>query len=212
MTKSAPQDTLSTMTLQSAVVRLTLSTPLIFGKQIDQEAIPKLPKETHDAYEKRTWRERCHVNGDGNLFVPARAFKKLLENTAKYRGDKIKGHGQKTWTAKFRAGLSVEKDMVLLRDGKPIKQESIEGMWKSVPSNGQPGGATRVKRCFPTLDPGVSGEVRLLLLDPFIQKEVVEEYFRFGGVINGLGVWRPQVGGSFGRFTVDSIEWSELAL
>ena len=196
------------MTLQVATARITLSTPLIFGKQIDQEAIPKQAKETHDSYEKRTWRERCHANSDGHLFVPARAFKKLLENTARYRGDKIKGQGQKTWTAKFRAGVSVEGDMVL----KPhILKDEVNGMWKSVPSNGQPGGATRVKRCFPIVDPGVGGEIRILLLDPFVQKEVVEEYLRFGGTVNGLGVWRPQNGGSFGRFTVDEITWDEIS-
>ena len=30
----------------------------------------KLPKETHDDHEKRTWRERLHVNSEGRVIIP----------------------------------------------------------------------------------------------------------------------------------------------
>jgi hypothetical protein len=197
----------SEVTLQVAVAKIKGASPLLFGRQIDQEDFPKKAKETHDAYEKRTWRERCHHTSDGKLYVPAFALKRMLENTAKYKGDKIKGQGQKTWTAKFRAGLQVENDMILT-GGAPAFEE-VPGMWKSVPSDGKSGGAKRVKRCFPIVQDW-SGEVRILLLDPFIQRDVVEDYLRAAGVVNGLGTWRPQNGGNYGRFSVESVEWSEL--
>jgi hypothetical protein len=200
-TKVAPE-----VTMQVAIARLRGTSPLLFGKQIDQEDFPKKAKETHDTYEKRTWRERCHYKDDGTLFIPAFAIKRMLENTAKYKGDKIKGQGQKTWTAKFRAGLQVENDMLL--EGAP-KVEAVPSMGKSVPSDGKSGGAKRVKRYFPIVQEW-SGEVRILLLDPFIQRDVVEDYLNAAGVVNGLGTWRPQNGGNYGRFTVESVEWEEM--
>lgn len=201
---------LTAMTLQVATAYIIGETPLLFGKQIDQERIPKEPKETHDTYEKRTWRERVHSNKDGNLFVPARAFKKLLENTAGYQNERIAGQGMKTWKAKFRSGISVENDMLVLVGGKPVAKETVEGITQSVPSDGRPGGAKRVKRTFPIIAPPWQGSIRILLLDPFVQKDKVEEYLRFGGVINGLGMWRPQNGGNYGRYSVDKIEWDEI--
>jgi len=194
------------VTMQVAIAKIKGTSPLLFGRQIDSEDHPKKAKETHDAYEKRTWRERCHYTKDGTLYVPAFALKRMLENTAKYKGDKIKGQGQKTWTAKFRAGLQVENDMLLKSSPKV---EDVPGMWKSVPSDGKSGGAKRVKRCFPIVQEW-EGEVRILLLDPFIQRDVVEEYLRQAGVVNGLGTWRPQNGGNYGRFNVVSVSWSEL--
>lgn len=206
MTEDVPMMA-SEVTIQIAVAKIKGSTPLLYGKQIDHEDFPKKAKETHDTYEKRTWRERCHYNPAGKLFIPAFALKRMLENTAKYKSDKIKGQGQKTWTAKFRAGLQVEADMVLT--GGAPDQADVPGMWKSVPSDGKSGGAKRVKRCFPIVQDW-GGEIRILLLDPFIQCDVVEDYLRAAGVVNGLGTWRPQNGGSYGRFVVESVEWSEL--
>lgn len=188
-------------------------TPLLFGKQVDREEFPKLSKEGDDDYEKRTWRERTHfeVNGkgpdDGDLFVPARAFKKLLENTAKYKSEKIKGKGNRTWTANFKAGIAIESNMVL--EPRVLKSE-VKGMWKSVPSDGKAGGAKRVKRCFPIVQTPWRGTIKVMLIDPSIRKDKVEEYFREGGMLNGLGMWRPQNGGEYGRFRVTSVKWEEM--
>lgn len=201
------------MGLQVANVEVEGLTPLLFGKQVDREEFPKQAKEGDDDYEKRTWRERCHfeLNGkgpeDGDLFVPARAFKKLLENTAKYKSEKIKGKGNRTWTANFKAGIGIETDMLL--EPRTLKS-AVKGMWRSVPSDGKPGGAKRVKRCFPIVPTPWSGKIRIMLIDPSIKKEKVEEYLREGGMLNGLGMWRPQNGGEYGRFRVKSIEWEEV--
>ena len=200
-----------TMTLQCAKAVLLGSTPILFGKQIDQDDIPKEPKETHDAYEKRTWRNRCHSDSNGHLYLPSLALKRMLENTAGYQNERIKGKGMQTWKKKFEAGVSVENDMLLLdANGKPIKAEGVPGISRMVPSDGKRGGATRVKRTFPIVAPPWKGEISILLLDPGVQRSKVEEYLRFGGIVNGLGMWRPQKGGSYGRFTVESITWSEI--
>jgi len=211
-TKTKETGVTDVMTLQQAKARLVGQTPLLFGKQIDQDENPKQPKETHDAYEKRTWRLRCHTTNEGNLYIPSLALKRMLENTAGYQNERIKGKGMQTWKKKFEAGVAVENDMVLLdADGNPISAEGVQGISRMVPSDGKRGGATRVKRTFPIVAPPWQGEISILLLDPGVQRDKVEEYLRFGGIVNGLGMWRPQKGGSYGRFTVEEITWSEIS-
>ena len=44
---------------------------------------PKLDKETADAYDQRTWREKCTVNKDGIVVIPAMALKFALPTAAR---------------------------------------------------------------------------------------------------------------------------------
>lgn len=55
---------------------------------------PKLEKETADAYEKRTWREKATVNADGEICIPAMALKNCLDSAAKLLGTQIPGKGK----------------------------------------------------------------------------------------------------------------------
>jgi hypothetical protein len=192
--------------LQIATVTIKGVSPLLFGQMINKEEFPKLTKETHDSYEKRTWRERCHANAQGLLFVPSFGLKRMLENTARHKGDKIKGKGNKTRATKFKCGLTVDTDMIL---DPEISKDEVDGLWKFVPSDGKTGGGTRVPRCFPILQTW-GGTFKVILLDEEIQREWVEEYAVLAGTVNGIGTWRPQNGGGFGRFEVTDITWNEF--
>lgn len=198
--------TTQTEPLMIATIRIEGVTPLLFGGMIDRNAFPKKSRESHDDYERRTWRERAHASPDGRLYVPALALKRMFESTARQQGDRIKGAGMKTWTSKMRTGLQAECDMAL--DPATLKNE-VTALWKSVPADGKPGGAKRVPRAFPIVA-SWGGEFSVLLLDSSIQPEILENYARKAGILNGLGTWRPQTGGNFGRFRVTSIQWSEL--
>ncbi|MGD9726499.1 MAG: hypothetical protein AB7L09_02840 [Nitrospira sp.] len=192
--------------LQIATISIEGVSALLFGGMVDKDQHPKMNKETHDAYEKRTWRERCHANERGELYIPAFGLKRMLENTARHKGDKIAGKGNKTRATKFKCGVQVQNDLLL----KPIVLKSdVDGLWKHVPSDGKSGGGTRVPRCFPILQRW-GGSFDVLLLDEEIQREWVEEYAVLAGVINGIGTWRPQNGGNYGRFRVTDISWKEF--
>jgi hypothetical protein len=65
----------------------------------------KLPKETPDAYEERTWREKAHVK-DGRVVIPAMAFKIGLDRAAKMLGRQIPGKGKATYTKFSKAASS----------------------------------------------------------------------------------------------------------
>jgi hypothetical protein len=106
--------------------------------------VEKLPKESAVDYEKRTWRERCHRDKDGIVFIPPLAFKNSLSETAKYLSIQISGKGKQTYTKHFEAGITV-------LDPAPIgiHVDEVTPEWLFVPPNGKRGGDKRVWKCFP---------------------------------------------------------------
>ena len=50
-----------------AIASLKSTSPYSQGRNIDKLEHPEKPKESKDAYELRTWRERCHVSTERNI-------------------------------------------------------------------------------------------------------------------------------------------------
>jgi len=160
--------------------------------------------ESHEDYEKRTWRERCHVDKDGFVFIPPMAFKKSLDSAAKYAKKKIKGQGQATWTKKFESGVVVEEGLTL-----PVKKDDIPGHWQPVPPNGVAGDGKRVLKCFPNV-PEWEGDVTFYILEDQITESIFTEMLGVSGKFIGVGCWRPERRGMWGRFTVEKVKWEEI--
>ena len=57
---------------------------------------PREEKESHEDYEKRTWRNKCHANEDGFIFIPPMQFKNCVSGAAKYLSIQIPGKGKQT--------------------------------------------------------------------------------------------------------------------
>jgi hypothetical protein len=161
----------------------------------------KLPKELHDAFEKRTWRERCNYLSDGRIYIPQMAFKNCLSDVAKYLGEKIPGKKNATWTKHFESGIQIEDDLIL-----DVKKDDIEGEWFHVPSDGKPGGSTRVLKCFPVIREW-KGFLTFYIIDDLITEEVFHRYLNEAGRFIGIGRFRPQRRGFYGRFKVEGIVW-----
>lgn len=163
--------------------------------------VDKLEGESNDEYEKRTWRNRCHVNATGNIFIPPMAFKESLAAAAQYNSEKIAGKGNATWTKHFLAG-------VLVQDGPelPIKASEVDGTWLYLNSDGKKGGGTRVWRCMPTI-PEWEATVTYYVIDDIITKDAFEKHLELSGKLIGIGQFRPQKGGYAGRFSVEGVEW-----
>src|SRR4051812_30684923 len=66
---------------------------------------PKLDKETPDAYERRTWREKCTYDSNGIVEIPAMGFKQALDRAAKVMGEQIPGKGKATYTKFFESAV-----------------------------------------------------------------------------------------------------------
>jgi hypothetical protein len=151
----------------------------------------------------RTWRERLSVTDDGHVFIPPMAFKKSLETAARFLSMGIKGRGKATYTKHFKAGVLVTDGLIL-----PDVKDEVPGEVFFVPSDGRAGGGKRVKRKFPVIREW-SGDVTYYILDETITPDVFAAHLKEAGNFIGIGRFRPENGGFYGRYAVDGIAWSE---
>lgn len=190
--------------MKTATFTLVGSSPISFSRHIQS---PKNTGEAHDAYELRTWRERCHTDESGLVIFPGMAIKNMLADTAKFLSESVPGKRNATYTKHFDAGVMVINE---LRFGVPI--DKIEGEVLFVPSDGKKGGGKRVEKTFPLIRKwSVDGEI--VILDPLLEDrtEVVERYLSYAGKFIGIGRWRPRNGGMYGRFTVKNFKVTDGA-
>jgi len=184
--------------MREAVATLKSVSPYSQSKFYDTE---KLNKELHKDYEKRTWRDRVHVNKEGFVFIPPMAFKNCLSECAKYLSVQIPGKGKATYTKHFEAGVLCMDPLIL-----PIKKEDVDGEWLHVPSDGRRGGTKRVAKCFPVIYKW-SGDIVFHILDDTITEDVFEDHLTQAGQFIGLGRFRPRNNGYYGRFKVIEVVW-----
>lgn len=184
--------------MKRAICELRSVSPYSQSKYISEK---KSRDETHAAFEERTWRERCHWNEDGKLFIPPMCFKNCLSQAAKYKSIQIPGKGKKTYTAHFEAGVLVTDPLVL-----SITRDTVAHEVLHVPSDGRRGGTTRVEKTFPVI-PSWSGSVTFLILDEIIDEKVFTEHLTDAGSFIGIGRFRPRNNGFYGRFKVESVDW-----
>lgn len=166
---------------------------------------PKLDKELPVDYEKRTWRERLHVDDDGVVFIPPMAFKNCLAEAALYLSIKIPGKNRATYTKHFEAG-------VLVMDGLDlgVAKDDVEGEMLFLSATGKRGTGTRVQKWYPVIRDW-SGEIAFHVLDEIITKDVFRNVLAQAGQFIGIGRFRPRNNGYYGRFSVDALEWSDAA-
>jgi hypothetical protein len=158
--------------------------------------------ETHAAFEERCWRERCHVDKDGQIFIPPMAFKNCLDAAAKYKSIQIPGKGKATYTKHFESGVLCMDPLNL-----GIQLTDVEGEWLFVPSDGRPGGGSRVWKCFPLIRQW-SGVVTFYVFDEMIDQDTFEKHLIDAGQFIGIGRFRPKNRGYYGRFEVKAIDWA----
>lgn len=183
--------------MKTAVVKLRSLAPY---NQSRQHFTPMEDKETHDAYEKRTWRDKGHYDEDGNAFIPPMSFKGALATAAKMLSIPIPGKGKGLYTKHFLSGLMVT-DMLPLG----VKKDEVGRQDVSCSPQGRKGGMG-VIRHFPHYEKW-EGTIKIHVLDDTITKEIFERVLREAGNFVGIGQFRPEKGGYFGRFELVSIRW-----
>ena len=161
------------------------------------------PKELHKDFEKRAWKERTHVNGDGEVFIPPMQFANSIKEAAKYLSISIPGQRQAKYTKNFESGIMVLDPLML-----NIQIDDIPSEWLFVPSDGKPGGGKRVWKCFPLIK-SWKGVVSYYIIDDIITQDVFDQVLRASGLLIGIGRFRPRNRGYYGRFKVKEISWTE---
>lgn len=163
-------------------------------------ATPKLESERGaggaDAYDERTWRAHLHVE-NGSVVIPAFALKMALVDGAKYSKETIPGAGKSTWTAKFMAGIGIFENAPL-----GVAPEDVDKITINAHADGRRGSGTRVLRRFPQIKKGWQADVPVTVLDATVTPGVLERMAGFAGYFVGIGQYRPQSGGTNGRFEV----------
>lgn len=164
---------------------------------------PKLEKERPDDYEIRTWREKAHYDSDGIAYIPGIAFKQALDSAAKFLSIQVPGKGKATFTKHFVSGVICADNLSLGRSRDKMEMVTINAN-----SDGVRGSGKRVKRSFPLI-PAWGGKVTFYVLDDAITKEVFETVLRESGKFIGVGQYRPQNGGTNGRYDITATAWAE---
>ena len=159
-------------------------------------------KDDFKEFEQRTWKERCHVDSKGELFIPPMQFKKALEGAGSALRMVIPGKSPSEYGKRFKSGVLVSDPLML-----GIMLDQVEGEWLFL--EGSPGTQkkTRVDKCMPFIREW-SGEVTYYILDDIITESVFEKHLIESGNFVGIGRFRPAVGGFYGRYKIIKIRWS----
>jgi len=163
--------------------------------------------ESKDQYEQRTWRERMTVDPEtGEVMIPPMALKKSLDAAASRRGEKVPGKGRREFAKYFLSGIQVYEPVRL-----GIRKEEVTGERLFVPSDGVKGGSKRVARTFPKIVGWRGTAEYTILATDVITKDVFVRHLADAGLYIGVGRFRPERGGFYGRYHSLGIEWREEA-
>ena len=189
--------------MKSAVATIVGESPYSQGKHYTEEDAPRKPKELHDAYEQRTWRHRMHATKDGRVEIPGMAFANCIKAAAKRLKIQVPGKGRVEYTKYIEAGVMVMNGIVL-----PVRVDDVPCDRLFVPSDGRVGGGKRVMKYFPRIDEW-GGKVTFYIFDDLITDDVFRQVLVASGMLVGIGRFRPENRGYYGRFSVPEIAWND---
>ena len=185
----------------TATCNLVGMSPLGFSAPIQS---PKNTGESDGAWEDRVWREKMHTDKNGEVFLTPMALKNCLTSAAAFKSEKIKGAGNQTWTKHFKSGIMVPSPITL----GGVKAETADRLHLFVPSDGKTGGGKRVWKNFPILPEWTTDPIEIVILDEKLiaSPGKLEEYLVAGGLYIGLGFFRPERNGYFGRYRPENFK------
>jgi hypothetical protein len=154
-------------------------------------------------YDKRTWRSHLHTDANGIVVIPETGIMQAMTAGAKYSKKQIKGQGKATWTAKFRSGIAVQDTISTGIHADSVGYDDIYAN-----SDGVRGSGKRVMRRFPVIHEWQS-TFPVTIIDPIITDNIFEEIVNLTGMFIGIGRYRPENGGSNGRFSIVNMVWHE---
>jgi hypothetical protein len=178
--------------------------------QSAQHGTDMLDRETHDDYDLRTWRDKCTVNETGQVCIPAMGLKQCIDTAAFKLGMKVPNRRGATYKNFFASGFFCEGD-VPIANGKALTKADALMVIINANADGRRGSGTRVKRRFPNFSKW-AGVAEFTITDDIITKEIFEDHVKSAGMIVGIGRFRPENGGTNGRFRAAKFEWRELNL
>jgi hypothetical protein len=169
-----------------------------------------LDRESHEDHDIRTWRRKCTVNKEGQVCIPAMAFKQCIDTVSWKLGEKVAGRRGATYKSFFASGFFCDED-VPISNGKVLTPKDAAMVAINAHAGGDRRGGSRVVRRFPSFDKWTA-IAKFTIVDDVITPEIFERHLKAAGIIVGIGRFRPENGGTNGRFRVTKITWTEIKL
>ncbi len=193
------------MAARTIEVTLKGVTPLLHNRDdimFGHEDLKKTKQESYEEHEIRIWKDKAHVNKDGQLIFPDTWIRKMLISSQGLTANPIKppNASRKTMTMKpyFVSGILVDSTIICNKKGKPVVLKDLEPMYKMV----SPQGKGKVLCIRPMIPAEWQVTVSITLTVEMVRDEHILESLAWAGTFNGAGDWRPQKGGNYGIFDV----------
>lgn len=185
------------LSLIVATVTLESLTPYSQSRKHDEL---RLEGESADDYNRRTWRAQQLVENN-TVHIAASGIHQAMVSAARYSKRQIPGQGKATWTKKFESGIALFTNVDLGVDPATVDYIDIYAN-----ADGMRGSGKRVMRRFPII-PKWTATFDVHILDPIITEEVFSETMEQTGMYVGIGRYRPEKGGTNGRFRLAKLVW-----
>lgn len=189
------------MAIRTLIAKIEGVSPYSQSKAHDT---PFLEKESHDDYDRRTWRQKAHTDKAGNIVIPAMSFKWAIAEAGRRLGLKVPGKRGQTYSKLILSGIIVTDNA---STGIHITSAREEVVYAN--ADGIRGSGRRVFRRFPLIDSGWTTSIEIHVIDDELPESVVEKCLAEAGNLIGLGRFRPERGGYLGRFDVLKTEWHQ---
>jgi len=187
--------------MKIAIAKLESLSPYSQSRRL---SIPRKDNESWEEWEKRVWRERLYVTEEGYVFIGPKCFHLSLATAARFLSRGVPGKGKATFTKHFLSGVLVPAGIVT-----PTKA-SDAGFYRGFfNSQGKRGGKLDVEKIYPELA-SWSGEVEYYVFDPVITEVEFKLHLEFAGQAIGIGRYRPENGGYYGRYKVNKLNWKDV--
>jgi hypothetical protein len=178
--------------------------------QSAQHGTDFLERESHEDYDIRTWRDKCTVNEDGQVCIPAMALKQCIDTAAFKIGLKVPNRRGATYKSFFASGFICNGD-VPISNGKALTPDNAVMVKINANADGRRGSGSRVPRRFPEFSRW-HGTAEFTILDDIITQDIFEQHVKAGGLIVGIGRFRPENGGKNGRFRAVKFQWEDFII
>jgi len=166
--------------------------------------------ESHEEFDLRTWPEKVKINEAGEVMLPAMAVHRGLLLAAKGSGIKV---GKRSIASYVETAVAPMGDHPIYSGkGKPMRIEDMSPETLFLPSDGKAlhkgGKGQRVRRTFPTVTRW-SAIFEVMVLHEELHSETrLRALFEYMGMYVGVGRFRPERGGFYGRFKVRDLSLS----
>lgn len=186
--------------MKAITVEITGTTPLLqhrFGEDAEQSG-PTRKMLIRDETPRQAAERAAYRDNDGRLYLPGAAIARLMREAG--ANHKQKG-SRRSVKYLVPAAVLVPQDTITLHNGKPLTDFEVDSRPVTIPAT-----KGRIMRHRPRLDEWQATftlEVDETLLPvAFVQQLITE-----GGTSLGVGDFRPEKGGPFGRFRIT--RWEE---